>query len=95
VLINPSTGGFSAVELTDDGGGEGLARHPIEAGEVVLGNRAYATARGLHAVHPAGAHVVARLNPHTLRVCDRNRQRISLLAEEKKVPKVGPSHIGF
>jgi len=89
VLIDPSTGGFRAVELTDDGGGEGLARHPIEAGEVVLGDRAYATARGMHAVHSAGAHVVVRLNPHTLRVCDQDRQRISLLGEEKKVPKVG------
>lgn len=89
VLLDPSTGGFGAVELTDDGGGEGLARHPIEAGEVVLGDRAYATARGVHAARSAGAHVVVRLNPHTLRVCDQNRQRISLLAKEKKIPKVG------
>ena len=89
VLINPCTGGFRAVELTDDGGGEGLVRHPIEAGEVVLGDRAYATARGVHAVHSAEAHVVVRLNPHTLRVCDQNRQRISLLGKEKEVPKAG------
>lgn len=89
VLLDPSTGGFGAVELTDDGGGEGLVRHPIAAGEVVLGDRAYATARGVHAARSAGAHVVVRLNPHTLRVCDQNRQRISLLAKEKKIPKVG------
>jgi len=89
VLIDPSTGGFRAVELTDDRGGKGLARHRIEAGEVVLGDRAYATARGVHAVHSAGADVVVRLNPHTLRVCDQNRQRISLLSKEKEVPTVG------
>jgi hypothetical protein len=89
VLIDPSSGGFRAVELTDDRGGEGLARHPIEVGEVVLGDRAYATARGVHAVHSAGADVVVRLNPHTLRVCDHNRQRISLLAEETEGPTVG------
>jgi hypothetical protein len=89
VLIDPSTGGFRAVELTDDRGGEGLARHPIEAGEVVLGDRAYATARGVYAVHAAGAKVVVRLNPHTLRVGDQNRQRISLLSKEKEVPPVG------
>lgn len=89
VLIDPSTGGFRAVELTDDRGGEGLARHPVEADEVVLGDRAYATARGVHAVHSAGAHVVVRLNPHTLRVCDQNRQRISLLSKEEEVPTVG------
>jgi hypothetical protein len=89
VLIDPSSGGFRAVELTDEHGGEGLARHPIEAGEVVLGDRAYATARGVHAVREAGAHVVVRLNPHTLRVCDENRERIRLLEREAEVPKVG------
>ena len=89
VLVDPSTGGFRAVELTDDRGGEGLARHRIEAGEVVLGDRAYATARGVHAVQVAGADVVVRLNPYTLRVCDQNRQRISLLSKEEKVPAVG------
>lgn len=89
VLIDPSSGSFRAVELTDEREGEGLARHRIEAGEVVLGDRAYATARGVHAVHSAGADVVVRLNPHTLRVCDHNRQRISLLAKETEVPAVG------
>lgn len=89
VLIDPSSGGFRAVELTDERGGEGLTRHRIEAGEVVLGDRAYATARGVYAVHAAGAKVVVRLNPHTLRVCDQNRQRISLLSNEIEVPTVG------
>jgi len=89
VLIDPSTGGFRAVELTDDKGGEGLARHRIEADEVVLGDRAYATARGVHAVRTAGAHVVVRLNPHTLRVCDQTRRQMSLLANEQDAPKVG------
>ena len=32
VLINPSTGTFRSVELTDDGGGEKLARYPIKQG---------------------------------------------------------------
>ncbi len=89
VLIDPATGGFRAVELTDSSGGEGLARHPIEAGDVVLGDRAYATARGVHAVHAAGAHVVVRLNPHTLRVCTEKRERISLLSRENMVPTTG------
>jgi len=89
VVINPATGGFQSVELTDDRGGEGYARHPLRAGEVVLGDRAYATARGIYAVRTASAHVVARLNPHALRICGENRKRIFILAEEEKVPKVG------
>jgi hypothetical protein len=36
------------VELTDDSGGEKLGRHHFQPGEVVLGDRAYATARGVH-----------------------------------------------
>src|ERR1035437_6017948 len=33
VLINPATGGFQRVELTDDSGGEKLGRHTIQRGE--------------------------------------------------------------
>jgi hypothetical protein len=89
LLVSPMTGRFQAVQLTDATGGEGYARHPIEAGDVVLGDRAYATARGLHAVRSRGAHVVARLNPHTLRMCDARHRRISLIPKARQVPKVG------
>ncbi|MBI3417380.1 MAG: hypothetical protein HY043_18970, partial [Verrucomicrobia bacterium] len=48
VRIDPERGTFRSVELTDDRGGEGYGRHPVAAGEVLLGDRAYATARGIH-----------------------------------------------
>ena len=89
VRIDPQTGTFCSVELTDEHGGEGYGRHPVEANEVVLGDRAYSTARGIYAVQQAGAKVVARLNPHTLRVCDADRKIIKLLSRSKKVPKTG------
>ncbi|MGH7868120.1 MAG: IS4 family transposase, partial [Candidatus Dormibacteraceae bacterium] len=89
VLIDPRTGGFRAVELTDARGGEGYGRHALQAGEVILGDRAYATARGLWAVQSAQAQVVARMNPHTIRVCDAERRCLRLLGEESKIPKVG------
>ena len=76
VQIDPATGGFRAVELTDDSGGEKLGRHHFQAGEVVLGDRAYATARGVHAVRQAEAHVIARFNPGNLRTYDGHQQRI-------------------
>jgi hypothetical protein len=78
VLVDPSTGGFRSVELTDDSGGEKLARHPVGKGELVLGDRAYGTARGVYAVRQAEAHVVVRFNPVTLRICDEQRRRILL-----------------
>jgi len=89
VWINPATGGFRRVELTDSRGGEKLARHPVERGEVVLGDRAYATARGLHVVRQAGAHAVVRFSPATLRTCDERRERIFLAQYEAQVPLVG------
>jgi len=87
VQIDPATGKFLSVELTDSSGGEGLARYPFTAGDVVLGDRAYATARGLEADKAAEADVVVRLNPHTLRLCSVARQRIQIL--EQAVPPIG------
>ena len=68
--------------------GEGYGRYRVSAQEVILGDRAYATARGLGAVHAAHAYVVARLNPHTIRVCDEQRKRLALRDKEKEVPQI-------
>ena len=89
VLINPATGGFQRVELTDDSGGEKLGRYKIQRGEIVLGDRAYGTARGLYAVREADAHALVRFNPGNLRTCDEHRQRIHLAEKEPLVPSVG------
>ncbi|MGH9454281.1 MAG: transposase [Terriglobia bacterium] len=89
VLIDPGSGGLRAVELTDARGGEGYGRYRVAAHEVILGDRAYATARGLWAIESARAYVVARMNPHTIRVCNERRQRISLRSQEESVPKIG------
>jgi len=89
VRIDPNQGTFRSVELTDEHGGEGYGRHPIQAGEVVLGDRAYATARGIYAVSQAQGYVVARFNPHTLRVCGKDRRIVSLGRRARQVPKVG------
>jgi hypothetical protein len=89
VWINPAAGGFRRVELTADRGGEKLGRHVIESGEVILGDRAYATARGLYAVRQAGAHAVVRFTPANPRTCDEQRRRIHLVEYEAQVPVVG------
>lgn len=89
VLIDPRTGGFRSVELTAATGGEGYGRHLVQPGEVILGDRAYATARGLWAVQSVPAQVLARMNPHTIRVCDAERRRMALPDGERRVPKVG------
>jgi hypothetical protein len=89
VLIDPGTGGFRAVELTDASGGEGYGRYRVAAGEVIVGDRAYATARGLWSMQSAGAYVMARMNPHAIRVCDRRKKLVGLRGKEEMVPKTG------
>ena len=89
VLMEAGTGKFRAVELTDGHGGEGYGRYRVNPQEVILGDRAYATARGLWAIHSAQAYLVARLNPHTIRVCNPERERLGLQSLEAEVPKVG------
>jgi len=89
VWINPASGGFTRVELTDNSGGEKLGRHAMARGEVVLGDRAYATARGLYAVRQAGAHAVVRCTPGNLRTCNEQRERIYLSDYAAQAPVVG------
>ena len=89
VVTDPATGKFRSVELSDERVGESYALHPLRTGEVVLGDRAYAAARGIAAVRRQGAHVVARMNPHTIRLCDRKRQVIQVSSQTDRVPKVG------
>jgi hypothetical protein len=84
---DPATGKFCSVELTDGAGGEGLARHSFHEGEIVLGDRVYATARGIAAVRAVQADLVVRLNPQILRLCSSERQRFELLREE--IPAIG------
>jgi hypothetical protein len=89
VSIHPSTGCIRGVELTDNSGGEKFGRHPFRAHEVVLGDRGYASARGVYAVRQQEAHVVVRFNPGNLRTCDEKRRRIYLAEREAELPKLG------
>jgi len=91
VSITPTTGSLRAVELTDDSGGEKFSRHHFAVGDVVLGDRGYATARGVYAVRQQEAHVVVRFNPATLRTCDEKRRRIYLAEQEVGFQKWGQS----
>jgi hypothetical protein len=89
VLIEPVSGSFRSVELTDVSGGEKLSRYRAQPGEVLLGDRAYATARGIHSLCQAGAHVLVRFSPVTLRTFDSADKHVHLEEKEIEVPKVG------
>lgn len=88
-VIDPETGGFRSVEVTDSRGGESYRRHELQPEEIVLGDRMYCTARGIQSVVNQGAHVLARVNPHAIRVCNLKKQKINLLSHEAAIPKMG------
>jgi len=83
VLMAPGSGGvawrghatldlatlrLADVELTDQHGGESLARHPWQPGEVAIGDRGFCRTGGLRTVLQAGADVVVRLLPSSVRL---------------------------
>jgi len=74
--------------LTDVHGGEKLARFPIQAGDLILGDRGYSNATGIDSVCRRGGEVLVRLNPLSLPLY-RSRgdvQRINVLAELRGLP---------
>ena len=48
------------------GTGESLAQHPVRAGDHVLADRGYSTARGLRHVAEAGGKLIVRVNTGSL-----------------------------
>jgi hypothetical protein len=50
MVINAVAGYFESVQITDAKGAETFLRHKLNPGEVVLGDRMYATARGIEHV---------------------------------------------
>jgi hypothetical protein len=89
VLIDPVSGRFESVELTDNKGGESFSRIADRPGELDLGDRGYCTARGIASRVRAGADVLVRVNPCSIKVCDLNKKRLNLGANEARVPRTG------
>ncbi len=61
-------------ELTDAHGGESLARLPVRRGDVILGDRAFFTQRGMTHLAQAGAYAVIRLRWKHARLLDPQGQ---------------------
>ena len=83
--------GIDGVEITDASGGETLARHAAQAGEILVQDRGYAHRIGLGTVLATGAQVVSRLNWHNLPLETPDGQKFDLLAWlEQAVPLTDP-----
>lgn len=75
-------------ELTDETGGETLARHPFRAGQIVLADRGYCHRRGVAHVLDCSAHLVVRLHPTAFPLEDAAGASIDLLAWSKKTTRL-------
>jgi hypothetical protein len=73
-------------QLTEIGqGGETFRRVPVVAGDIVMGDRVYASPPGVSHVINAGGDVIVRLNRGTLPLYERNGTRIELLPRLRKL----------
>jgi hypothetical protein len=66
-------------ELSDVHGGETWRRLPIQAGDVLVGDRVYANPAGVAHVVLAGGEVLVRLNPHTLPLYSATGEQVNTL----------------
>jgi hypothetical protein len=75
-------------ELTGVDGGETLRRIPVRAGDIMMGDRIYATPPGVAYVKAAQADIVVRLNRQSLPVFDARENQLNVLRLFRKM-KVG------
>ena len=74
-------------EVTDAHGGETLARHAVERGDVLVGDRVYGQRNGLGAVLAVGAQVVVRINSASLPMETAAGQPVDLRRWLRQIPK--------
>ncbi len=74
------------------GTGESLKQFPVEAGDYVIADRAYAAASGIEFVSERRGYCLVRVSPHNLDVRDRTGQRMAWrerLGEIKSSAQIG------
>jgi len=79
----------ASIQLTDEHGGETLSRYPLQSGDVVLGDRGYGHARGIQDAVASDAHLVVRIDPTNIRLCDERRRKLDLAAIAPSIPATG------
>jgi Transposase DDE domain len=82
---------FRLSSTSGSGSGESLSPIPVQAGDCLLADRGYSSARGIHQVVSQGADVILRLNPRAIRVLDAEGQLFKWAAALKGI--AGPGQI--
>lgn len=70
VTYDPARGAIDRVEVTDVHGGEHFERAAALAGDLVMGDRGYASSEKIRSVAAAGAHVLVRIGHSAVRMYD-------------------------
>jgi len=89
VVYNPATGAPFAVQVSGAREGESFVRHQFSEGDLVLGDRGYSRARGIHHVIDSKADVLVRVHTNAIRLLDADGVNIDWRAREACVPEVG------
>ena len=84
-------------EVTDARGGETYTRVPVNAGDIVLGDRGYCHRRGVAHVVEGGGDVVVRLNSSNFPLLDAQGKPLNLLATMRSIDGHAPHEwrVGF
>ena len=80
---------FKLTRAEGPGTGESLAQFPVRAGDHVLADRGYSTARGIRHVVDAGGRLIVRVNTGSLPLCTPAGQPFDLLAAVSSVTRPG------
>jgi hypothetical protein len=83
----PMEGRFGAAVLTDGRQGEGFHRFEAAPGELMVGDRAYAKARGLAKVRASQGHFLVRLGWRSLALLDAAGEHFDMLGTIASLPK--------
>jgi len=77
---------IDSIDLTDAHGGESLLRFTAEPDEILIGDRTYATRKGLWSVRQSQAHFIVRLGWRNLPLCAPDGSPFSLLSFLRDLP---------
>jgi len=89
VGYDPVRGVIDSVEVTDKHGGEGLERAAASAGDLILGDRAYASSKKIRALMAAGSHTLVRVGYQAVRMFDADGTQmdpLQMASEKRPVP---------
>lgn len=73
------------VVVTNNKTGESFRNFSVQKGDVLVGDRAYATRKGIHHVHQFGGHALVRFSPHNLPLHSDEGKPFRLLEKLRKL----------